>query len=39
MGGVPWVIAVVWAYTHPGLLMTAEALRGVEDRSNPSNEE
>jgi hypothetical protein len=39
MGGVPWVIAIVWAYTRPGLLMTAEAISGVGDRSKHSNEE
>jgi len=39
MGGVPWVIAIVWAYTHPGLLMAAEGIRRVEDPSNPSKEE
>ena len=37
--GPGWIVAMVWAYTRPGPLMTAEALRGVEDRSNPSNEE
>ncbi len=24
-GGLGWVIALTWAYTHPGLLMAAEA--------------
>jgi hypothetical protein len=39
MGGVPWVIAIVWAYTHPGLLMTADAVRAGENASKSSREE
>ena len=39
MGGVPWVIAIVWAYTQPGLLMTTDAVRAGENASKSSREE
>ena len=32
-GGLGWVIALTWAYTHPALLMAAEAIR---DQETPS---
>jgi hypothetical protein len=38
MGGVPWVIALVWAYTRPMPFAAPEASRGVEPPSDTSKE-
>jgi hypothetical protein len=42
LGFAPWVGALVWAYTRPGLLQAPEASRGVEppatDESQNSND-
>ena len=40
MGGVPWVVALVWAYTRPGLLSAPEASRDTEPaRTAPDEQE
>ena len=38
MGGIPWVVAFVWALTRPVPLATPEAGRGAEQKMNDSHE-
>ncbi len=38
MGGVPWVIALVWAYTRPAPLAAPKASRGAAPPSDTSKE-
>jgi hypothetical protein len=35
MGGVPWVVALVWAYTRPVQFAATGASRGTENPTNP----
>ena len=38
MGAAPWLVALVWAYTRPGLLVAPATAAGVEPRLQEESE-